>query len=400
MDISRRIIFISGKKFPVDRIRQYFALEHQEEYDIQLIPNFAEAEILLFDPEYNLSLLVADFRNTSLFKDIQALKSDEVFRFVPVMGIIPEINPVSLSAIINCGCESYLEEKHLKTSLIEYMQLILFRANHLDKIALQVSQLQEKAIRDFILLDIIKNYIPRTIWHKAEDFAEKQRLELNSEETELVICFADICKFSTLSQYKPPKEIVEMLNVIFEIASRYIFYFLGDIDKFIGDAFLAIFNDLNLAIKAIYGIQREVHELNQIKSQNGEEIVQFRIGMHIGKVIRGNVGGNDRYDNTLIGDTVNTASRLEGKAPEGGFVISEAIRERLNFEIPEKYRMSAELKGRKGTEVYYSMFDFLNDNPEIIPDFLEDIKAAKKMKGLRIHNLHKNLENVDVGEDI
>ena len=393
MSMRKRILFTSKKRFPVERIQQYFALENQEDYDIRLLDDFVQLEEYLFDPDYSLSLLVADFRDTQLFKDIQELKSDEVFRYLPVLGIIPEANPVVLSALINCGCESYIEEAYIKTSLIEYIHLILRRSSHLDHISIQISQLQEKAIRDFILLDIIKNYIPRTIWNKAEDFAEKQRLELSSEETELVICFADICRFSTMSQYKQPHEVVELLNTVFEVATRYIFYFSGDVDKFIGDAFLAIFTDLPQALKAIYGIQKELQDLNRAKATAGEQEVQFRIGMHVGKIIRGNVGGNNRYDNTLIGDTVNTASRLEGKAPVGGFVISEAVRRHFGWDIPEKYRMSAQLKGREGEEVYYLMFDFLSENPDVLPGLLEEIEIVRSLKGSRIEKLHKNLEN-------
>ncbi|WGK70263.1 adenylate/guanylate cyclase domain-containing protein [Candidatus Haliotispira prima] len=395
MGPPKRIIFISKKKFPTQKIQQFFASKYQEEYDIQLLSNLTETENLLFDPEYTLSLLVVNFRDANLFQNVRDMKNDEIFRFLPVLGIIPEATPETLSALINCGCESYLEESHLKTSLLEYMHIILVRSNYLDEVSLQVSQLQEKAIRDFILLDIIKNYIPRTIWHKAEDFAEKQRLELNSEETELIICFADICNFSTLAQYKQPKEAVEILNVVFEVATRYVFYFHGDIDKFIGDAFLAIFNDLTQAIKAIYGIQEELRERNRAKAEAGEETIEFRIGMHVGKIVRGNVGGNDRYDNTLIGDTVNTASRLEGKSPNGGFVASEAVCERLDFDIPDKYRMSSHLKGRKGEEIYYSMFDFLSDNPDVVPNLLEEVGAVQNLKGARIQKLHKNLENTD-----
>ena len=392
MALQKRILFISKEKLPVQRIQQYFVSGSGESYDIQLLSSFADAENYLFEPDYTLSLLVADFRDTELFRDIHALKSDEYFRFLPVLGIISSSNPVILSALINCGCESYVEEDHVETLLFEFIHMILLRSNQLYEVSLQNSNLQEKAIRDFILLDIIKNYIPRTIWDKAEDFAEKQRLELNSEETELVICFADICRFSTLAQYRQPKEVVDVLNIVFEVATRYIFYFNGDVDKFIGDAFLAIFTDIPSALKAMYGIQKELEELNRSNIENGTERVEFRIGMHVGKIIRGNVGGNDRYDNTLIGDTVNTASRLEGKAPNGGFVISDAVRERLGFSIPDEYRRTATLKGREGDEVYYSMFDFLNDNPNIVPNLLEDAEVARQLKGSRIQELHKNLE--------
>ena len=379
MSLAKRIIFISRKKFPIQKIQCYFALEYKEEYDIQIFSDYAGAENILLDPEYTLSLLVADFRNADLFQDIQILKNDEFFRFLSVLGIVTEINESTFSQLLQCGCEHYIDERYLQKYLIQYMQAILLRSNYITEISLQVSQLQEKAIHDFILHDLIKSYIPRTIWHKADEFAEEQKLVINSEETELVICFADICQFSTLSQYKKPKEVVDMLNVVFEVATRYIFYFCGDVDKFIGDAVLAIFNNVEQAIKAVYGIQKEIYELNYGKDL--EEVVQFRMGIHTGRVIRGNVGGNRRYDNTLIGDAVNVASRLEGKSPNGGFVISQAVCDRLGLDIPEEYRDSAELKGRQNEETYYSMLDYLNQHPDVIPNLLGDIEIVQKMKG-------------------
>ena len=392
---QKRILCISKANISIQKIQQYISSQNGEQYDIHLLPTFADAENYLFEPDYTLSLLIADFRNVRLFKKIRDLKSDELFRYLPILGIVSESNPSVISSLINCGCESHLEADYVETFLSVFVHTILLRSNRFDDILLEKSSLQEKVIRDFILLDIIKNYIPRTIWQKAEDFAEKQRLELNSEEVELVICFADICGFSTLAQYKQPKEVVDVLNVVFEVATRYTFYFRGDIDKFMGDAFLAIFTDIPSALKAIYGIQKELDELNHTNVENGNERVEFRIGIHIGKIIRGNVGGNDRYDNTMIGDAVNIASRLEGKSPNGGFVISDAVRERLNLDIPPQYGRTVALKGREGAVIYYSMFDFLNENPGVLPDLLEEIDTAKKLKGFSVHDFHKKSEYPD-----
>lgn len=171
-----------------------------------------------------------------------------------------------------------------------------------------------------------------------------------------------------------------MLNIVFEVVSRYIFSFGGDIDKFIGDAFLALFSDLKKAVTAMYGIQKELVDLNREQQEQGKDVIRFRIGMHTGLIIRGNVGGNDRYDNTLIGDAVNTAARLESKAPHGGLVISESIRKQLDLEIPDEYRLHSELKGRKGEETYYSVFDYFDANPHLVPysEELESVRRAKK----------------------
>ena len=371
----KRIIFISKKKFPIQRIQQYFVLEYMEEYDVQLCSKYSEAEKLLLDTEYIVILLIVDFRETSLFRDIQTLKEQERFYLLPILGIIPEITEVVLSALINCGCQSYLDEICLKTSLIEYIHMLLENSNRLETTYREISSLRAKSKRDTVLLEIVRNYIPQVIWRKAENFAETQQQKLNSEESELVICFADICQFSTLSQQKQPQQIMNILNIAFEVATRYIYHFSGDVDRFIGDTLLATFDDVKQAIKASYGIQKELNGINQGKDST--EIIEFRIGMHIGKVIRGNIGGNKRYDYALMGDTINRASRLESKSPSGGFVISEAMYERLGFTVPEEYRRSAELKGNQGTEIYYLMFDYLQNNPDAMPELHSELEAAK-----------------------
>ncbi len=371
----KRIIFISKKKFPIQRIQQYFALEYMKEYDVQLCSKYSEAEQLLLDSKYIVSLLVVDFRETSLFRDIQILKEQECFGLLPILGIIPEITEVTLSALINCGCQSYLDEIRLKTSLIEYIYMLLENSNRMEINCRQISQLRAKNQQDTVLLDIVRNYVPKAVWRKAENFAQTQQQKLDSEESELVVCFADICQFSTLSQQKQPQQIMNILNVAFEVATRYIYHFSGDIDRFIGDTLLAIFDDVEQAIKASYCIQKDLDEIN--RGKNSDEVIEFRIGMHIGKVLRGNIGGNKRYDYALMGDTIQRASRLESRSPNGGFVISKAMHDRLGFTVPEEYRCSAELKGNEGREIYYLMFDYLQNNPDAMPELQAELEAIK-----------------------
>jgi class 3 adenylate cyclase len=99
--------------------------------------------------------------------------------------------------------------------------------------------------------------------------------------------------------------------------------------------------------------------MNAREIQEGRRPIQFRIGIHTGPVIRGNVGGNHRYDNTLIGDTVNMASRLESLAPAGGIIISEETRKKARLSIPQSSLRRERLRGRDVEDTIYEVFQHM-----------------------------------------
>lgn len=374
-----RVVIVSKKKFPLQEISDVLNKILIFDIEIVIAEDFDAAENYLFDLNSPVILIVVDFQLKNISERICNLKNDELFRYLRFFALLPARDNRLAASALKCGCEVFLAEEDIEELFILQLRIVLYQAMHSEETMERVSRLQEKAIRDFILLDMIKDYIPRTTWNRARVCADEQKISLPGEESNLVICFGDICSFSTLSQHKKPQDIVDMINEVFEVATRHIFYRGGDIDKFIGDAFLAVFSDVVSAVKAMYGLQKELYDLNQEKREKGEEVVSFRIGVHKGPIVRGNVGGHHRFDNTLIGDAVNTASRLEGKSPHEGFVISEAIRLDVNVEIPDEYKLMSSLKGREGEEIYYSVFDYIKENPELFPEMhnLDEVLALK-----------------------
>jgi len=99
--------------------------------------------------------------------------------------------------------------------------------------------------------------------------------------------------------------------------------------------------------------------MNEARIQEGLPAIRFRIGIHTGPVIRGNVGGNMRFDNTLIGDTVNMASRLEEIAEAGGILISEETMKAAGLSIPQEYQDCVQLRGRDVQDSVYNVYDYL-----------------------------------------
>ncbi len=164
-----------------------------------------------------------------------------------------------------------------------------------------------------------------------EIVAAPKNLRLGGINKEVTVLFADIRGFTTLSENKEPQEIVSLLNNYFERAVDAIFKHNGTLDKFIGDGIMAFFGAPNSsksdpvnAILTAIAIQREVQQLNKELELNGtKHKLEVGIGINTGKVTAGYIGSTLRTDYTVIGDTVNIASRLESTASAGQILIGE-----------------------------------------------------------------------------
>jgi adenylate cyclase len=151
------------------------------------------------------------------------------------------------------------------------------------------------------------------------------------------IMFADIRGFTTLSEKMEPEKVVEILNNYFTHVTDIIFDHGGTLDKYLGDGVMALFgaplskgNDAENAVRAAQAIQRLVIELNRDAAARDWPELRVGIGINTGIVTAGNIGSPRRIDYTVIGDTVNTASRLTYNAPAGTIIISQATTDDLS----------------------------------------------------------------------
>ncbi len=164
-------------------------------------------------------------------------------------------------------------------------------------------------------------------------------LEKGGKLTELTILFSDIRGFTAMSEHLPPPEVVSMLNEYFEVMVDVIFDHGGILDKFIGDAIMALFgapvskpDDPTRAVQAAVAMQRKIHEFNEGRAAAGKPAIRAGIGVHTGTVVVGNMGSSKALSYTAIGDGVNLASRLCGLAAADMVVISEECAERAGKE--------------------------------------------------------------------
>ena len=162
---------------------------------------------------------------------------------------------------------------------------------------------------------------------------------LKGERVKAVVLFSDLRGFSTFSEGREPEEVVQRLNAYFEQMVSAVHQCGGVVDKFIGDAVMATFGALNplenpavAAVRAAEAMRKGLAALNAQWAQQGLEPFENGVGLHLGEIVVGPIGSEARKDFTVIGDVVNTASRLEGLCKEKGFrvIVSDAVYQGLS----------------------------------------------------------------------
>ena len=181
-----------------------------------------------------------------------------------------------------------------------------------------------------------------------------EQISLGGAAVDIACLFVDIRGFTTMSEMLTPEEVVEILNRYLNLTSSCIFKHHGTLDKFIGDATMAIFNAplaqedyLYEAVCTALDMVKGADALSSELQEKYGRSVTFGIGVHCGKAVVGNIGTDRRMDYTAIGDTVNTAARLETNAPAGTILISKAVYDRLKDRILAVSIGNLPLKGKK-----------------------------------------------------
>ncbi len=185
-------------------------------------------------------------------------------------------------------------------------------------------------------------------------------LKLGGENRDIAVLFVDIRGFTPLSESLEPEQVVDVLNSYLELTTSCIFRHGGTLDKFVGDATMAIFNapfDLDdyifRAVLTAWDIVNGSEKIDEECMKLCGKHVGFGIGVNCGPAVVGNIGCDFRMDYTAIGDTVNTSARLEANAPKGTVYISDRVYEAVRDRIIVEEIGEIPLKGKsKGVFVY------------------------------------------------
>lgn len=180
--------------------------------------------------------------------------------------------------------------------------------------------------------NILKMYVDDTVLNFMGSREFESDLTAN-ETVEATVAFVDICRFTSISEKEPADTVVAILNNYFEVIVKEIIAQGGHIDKFIGDAVMAVFRGeyhIDRAIEASLAVRSAIGNLPELKEHKGYA-PKVAIGINTGEMISGNIGSATlkRLDYTVIGDAVNTAQRLQSIAGPEQIIINEEAYEKV-----------------------------------------------------------------------
>lgn len=218
-------------------------------------------------------------------------------------------------------------------------------------------------IRRRKMLSTFKKYVASQVVDElAKDDNFKTRL--GGEKRPVAVLFVDIRGFTPLSESLMPEQVVKILNEYLALTTASILQNNGMLDKFIGDATMAVFNaplDLDdyvfRAVQTALDMRKGSEKLAQNLQEQFGKTVSFGIGVNCGEAVVGNIGCEFRMDYTAIGDTVNTAARLESRAKPGEILISQAVYDTVKDRILAEEVGPMELKGKSNTVMVYRVLD-------------------------------------------
>jgi adenylate cyclase len=232
---------------------------------------------------------------------------------------------------------------------------------------------EQKADEAMRLIHTFQKFVPKQF---VDHFAKHGSPVLalgHADEDEVAILFCDIRGFTGLSEQMTPQELMNFLNSYFLRMNDPIHHNSGFIDKFIGDAIMALFDHpkgtnqdkATDAIRAALDLRYALKIYNQHRHNSGYSAINIGIGIHFGPVIIGTVGSDDRMDTTVIGDTVNLAYRLEALAPvyQTDILVSAQMLQVAQAEGRFESRLLdwVKVKGRLGALEIHEVLDHLPD---------------------------------------
>jgi len=277
-----------------------------------------------------------------------------------LLSKINEVSPLIKSVIVS----AYGDMENIRTAMNRgAFDFVCKPVNFSDlevtmnKTLKHVAQLREtlQAIKEN---NILRMYVDETVLNFMSTREYESSLMTN-ETIEATVAFIDICSFTAITESEPADEVVKLLNVYFEIMVKEIIAQDGHVDKFIGDAVMAVFRGkyhLDRAVEACLAVKKQFESMPQ---HNVLFSPKISIGINSGEVISGNIGSANlrRLDYTVIGDVVNTAERLQSVATEGQIIVNEASFLKIKESFNCRSLGEATLKNKKDKAVVYEVLN-------------------------------------------
>ncbi|UBF24038.1 response regulator [Kovacikia minuta CCNUW1] len=283
---------------------------------------------------------------------IRMIREEEGLKGIPIVLLTAKADEDTRIEGVEKGADAYLSKPFSDRELLAEVRNLL---------ALKENERRVAELNTYLTESVLKRFLPSSLVQRAAQ--GELVLDLRPEPRMVTVLFSDIVGFTQLSNTLRSRRVAELLNEYLAEMTHAIFDNGGTIDKFMGDAILALFGapeeltpneQVRRAIAAARQMRHSLQELNQRWQEQGIGQVQFRCGIHQGTAVVGMFGSAERADYTAIGPSVNIASRIQEAAEPDSILVSAAIADYLEEDEITKYS-PLKLKGVDETVLTFAV---------------------------------------------
>ncbi len=287
-------------------------------------------------------------------------KSDEATKFVPVVMVTALESDEDRLKAIQAGADDFVT-KPFNTLLMLTRVKSLLRLKRLNDDLQQRTELLQQVLNRYVDKDLADVIL----------LDPDRYLKLGGETRRVTVVFADISGFTTFAEEHSAQEVVRVLNALFSPLTALVYQHHGTFDKYIGDEIMAFFgapvatgDDTLNAVVMAYKMRRAFRQTCQQLGGHAARLT-LEIGLHTGDAVVGNVGSEQKMNYTVIGDTVNTAHRLQEAAHNGQILLSETTYREVADMLEVRRLPATALPGKRQPMTLYELLSVKNvgDSP-------------------------------------
>ncbi|MDX2097751.1 MAG: response regulator [Leptolyngbyaceae cyanobacterium bins.59] len=291
---------------------------------------------------------------------IQMIRSDAELKGTPVILLTAKADEDTRIEGTERGADAYLAKPFSDRELLAEVRNLL---------ALKQTERRVAELNSYLTQSVLRRFLPPSLVHKASQ--GELALDLRPEPRMITILFSDIIGFTQLSNTLRSRRVAELLNEYLAEMTQAVFDNGGTVDKFMGDAILALFGapeeltpneQVRRAISAARQMYHALDQLNERWQAQGISQVRFRCGIHQGTAVVGMFGSPDRADYTAVGPSVNIAARIQEVAEPDFILVSAAVADYLDQDEITKFS-PLQLKGVDETVLTFSVKPYPDRKP-------------------------------------
>lgn len=331
-------------------IKQKFRKQIREEkYEFIFAENGRQA-LEMMDANSDISMVLSDINMPEMDGLTLLVKLSESNPLTKVVMVSAYGDMENIRTAMNRGAFDFVCKPVNFDDLETTMEKTI---KHIDQIRQTFEAIRENNILKMYVDDSVLNFMSRQEFEKSL---------VSSDLITASVVFMDICGFTAISEKEKPDVVVSLINKYFDIMVKGIIAQNGIIDKFMGDAVMAIFKGdyhLDRAVEASLAVREEIDKIKDPIDGRSEFIPKVAIGIKSGEMVSGNIGSVTlkRLDYTVIGDTVNTAQRLQSVARESQIIIAEDDYQIIKDSFVCKEKGSVSLKNKAGEVKIYEVMN-------------------------------------------